>query len=101
MERGLDMREIWVEAPRMEGNGEMARELGVSPLAVRMIRNRAGMSEGEVREFLFGGMEELSDPFLMKGMREAVALLRGKRDEGAAVRIIGASRRASDLVQWL
>ena len=89
MERGLDMREIWVEAPRMEGNGEMARELGVSPLAVRMIRNRAGMSEGEVREFLFGGMEELSDPFLMKGMREAVALLRGKRDEGAAVRIIG------------
>lgn len=89
MERGLDMREIWVEAPRMEGNREMAWELGVSPLAVRMIRNRAGMSEGEVREFLFGGMEELSDPFLMKGMREAVALLRGKRDEGAAVRIIG------------
>lgn len=89
MERGLDMREIWVEAPRMEGNREMARELGVSPLAVRMIRNRAGMSEGEVREFLFGGMEGLSDPFLMKGMREAVALLRGKRDEGAAVRIIG------------
>ncbi len=73
----------------MEGNREMARELGVSPLAVRMVRNRAGMSEGEVREFLFGGMEELSDPFLMKGMREAVALLRGKRDEGAAVRIIG------------
>lgn len=73
----------------MEGNREMARELGVSPLAVRMIRNRAGMSEGEVREFLFGGMEGLSDPFLMKGMREAVALLRGKRDEGAAVRIIG------------
>ncbi len=89
MERGLDMREIWVEAPRMEGNREMAWELGVSPLAVRMIRNRAGMSEGEVREFLFGGMEGLSDPFLMKGMREAVALLRGKRDEGAAVRIIG------------
>ena len=89
MERRADMREIWVEAPRMEGNREMARELGVSPLAVRMIRNRAGMSEGEVREFLFGGMEGLSDPFLMKGMREAVALLRGKRDAGAAVRIIG------------
>lgn len=40
------MREIWVEAPRMEGNREMARKLGVSPLTVRMIRNRAGMSEG-------------------------------------------------------
>lgn len=83
------MRERWVEAPRMEGNQDMARELGVSPLAVRMIRNRAGLSEEAVREFLFGGMEGLSDPFLMKGMREAVALLQRKRDAGALIRIIG------------
>lgn len=83
------MREIWVEAPRMEGNREMARKLGVSPLTVRMIRNRAGMSEGEVREYLFGKMDGLADPFLMKGMREAVALLREKRDSGAYIRIIG------------
>lgn len=83
------MREIWVEAPRMEGNREMARKLGVSPLTVRMIRNRAGMSEGEVRDYLFGKMEGLADPFLMKGMREAVSLLREKRDARAYVRIIG------------
>lgn len=83
------MREIWVEAPRMEGNREMARKLGVSPLTVRMIRNRAGMSEGEVREYLFGKMDGLADPFLMKGMREAVSLIREKRDAGAYVRIIG------------
>lgn len=83
------MREIWVEAPRMEGNREMARKLGVSPLTVRMIRNRAGMSEGEVRDYLFGKMDGLADPFLMKGMREAVSLLREKRDAGASVRIIG------------
>ena len=43
------MRERWVEAPRIEGNQEMAQRLGVSPLAVRMIRNRAGMSEDAVR----------------------------------------------------
>ncbi len=83
------MREIWVEAPRMEGNREMARKLGVSPLTVRMIRNRAGMSEGEVRDYLFGKMDGLADPFLMKGMREAVSLIREKRDAGASVRIIG------------
>lgn len=83
------MREIWVEAPRMEGNREMARKLGVSPLTVRMIRNRAGMSEGEVRDYLFGKMDGLADPFLMKGMREAVSLIREKRDAGAYVRIIG------------
>ncbi|MCI8376164.1 MAG: single-stranded-DNA-specific exonuclease RecJ [Lachnospiraceae bacterium] len=73
----------------MEGNREMALGLGVSPLAVRMIRNRAGMEEEAVRDYLFGGMESLSDPLLMKGMREAVELLRRKRDEGAFIRIIG------------
>ncbi len=83
------MRGRWIEAARMEGNREMAQGLGVSPLTVRMIRNRAGMSEEAVRGYLYGGMECLADPFLMKGMEEAVSLLREKRDEGASVRIIG------------
>lgn len=83
------MRERWVEAPRIEGNQEMAQKLGVSPLVVRMIRNRAGMSEEEARDYLFGGMDSLVDPLLMKGMRESVALLREKRDAGAPIRIIG------------
>lgn len=83
------MRERWVEAPRIEGNQEMAQRLGVSPLAVRMIRNRAGMSEEAVRDYLFGGMDSLADPLLMKGMRETIALLREKRDVGASIRIIG------------
>ena len=43
------MRGRWIEAARMEGNREMAQGLGVSPLTVRMIRNRAGMSEEAVR----------------------------------------------------
>lgn len=83
------MRERWVEAPRIEGNQEMAQRLGVSPLAVRMIRNRAGMSEEAVRDYLFGGMDSLADPLLMKGMSETIALLREKRDVGASIRIIG------------
>lgn len=83
------MRERWIEAPRIEGNQEMAQKLGVSPLAVRMIRNRAGMSEEAVRDYLFGGIDSLAEPLLMKGMKEAVCLLREKRDAGAPIRIIG------------
>lgn len=83
------MRERWVEAPRIEGNQEMAQRLGVSPLTVRMIRNRVGMSEEAVRDYLFGEMDSLADPLLMKGIREAVCLLREKRDVGASIRIIG------------
>ena len=61
------MRERWVEAPRVEGNREMAGRLRVSPLTVRMIRNRAGLSEEAVRDYLYGGIESLADPFLKIG----------------------------------
>lgn len=83
------MREQWIEAPKIEGNQELAQRLRVSPLTVRLIRNRAGMSEEAVRDYLYGEIGSLADPLLMKGMSEAVRLLRKKRDNGASVRIIG------------
>ena len=83
------MREKWVEAPRITGNEELARKFSVSPMAMRLIRSRAGMSEEEVREYLCGTIDELADPYLMKGMRDAVSLLQEKIRQGSRVRIIG------------
>ncbi|OUQ27536.1 single-stranded-DNA-specific exonuclease RecJ [Lachnoclostridium sp. An131] len=83
------MREKWVEAPRITGNEELARKFSVSPMAMRLIRSRAGMSEEEVREYLCGTIDELADPYLMKGMRDAVSLLQEKIRQGSRIRIIG------------
>ena len=83
------MKEKWVEAPKIQGNQELAQKFSVSPMAMRLIRSRAGESEEEVREYLYGSIEELSDACQMKGMREAVSLLREKIREGARIRIIG------------
>lgn len=83
------MREQWEEAPKITGNQELAQKFSVSPMAMRLIRSRAGESEEEVREYLQGTIEELADPYLMKGMKEAVSLLRRKIREGASIRIIG------------
>lgn len=83
------MKEQWTEAPRMEGNQELAVKYGVSPLTVRLIRNRTGGSEEALKEYLQGDFRDLGDPMLMKGMREAVALLQNKIGEGAFIRIIG------------
>ena len=83
------MREKWVEAPRITGNEELARKFSVSPMAMRLIRSRAGMSEEEVREYLCGTIDELADPYLMKGMRDAVSLLQEKIRQGFRIRIIG------------
>ncbi len=83
------MKEKWVETPKIQGNQELAQKFSVSPMAMRLIRSRAGESEEEVREYLYGSIEELSDACQMKGMREAVSLLREKIREGARIRIIG------------
>ena len=83
------MKEQWIEAPRIEGNQELAEKFGVSPMAMRLLRSRAGESEAEVRSYLYGTLEDLADARRMKGMTEAVALLLKKIREGAPIRIIG------------
>ena len=83
------MKEQWIEAPRIEGNQELAAQFHVSPMAMRLIRSRAGESEAEVRAYLYGTLDDLADARLMKGMTEAVALLLEKIRAGASIRIIG------------
>lgn len=83
------MKEKWIEAPRIEGNQDLAAQFHVSPMAMRLIRSRAGESEAEVRAYLYGTLEDLADARLMKGMTEAVELLRQKIRVGATIRIIG------------
>lgn len=83
------MKEAWVESGRIQGNQELAQKYGVSPMAMRLIRSRAGEGEKEIREYLQGTIEGLADPFLMKGMQEAVQLILKKVKDGAAFRIIG------------
>lgn len=83
------MKEQWIEAPRIEGNQELAEKFGVSPMAMRLLRSRAGESEAEVRSYLYGTLEDLADARLMKGMEAAVALLLRKIREGTPIRIIG------------
>lgn len=83
------MKEQWIEAPRVEGNQELAEKFRLSPMAVRLIRSRAGESEAAVRDYLYGNLDSLADPLLMKGMEKAVSLLCAKAAEGAAFRIIG------------
>ena len=83
------MNEQWIQAPKIEGNQELAAQFHMSPMAMRLIRSRAGESEAEVRAYLYGTLDDLADARLMKGMTEAVALLLEKIRAGASIRIIG------------
>jgi len=75
----------WIEKqgnPTLEG--EFARSLGVSSLVARLLVNRNITSVEEAQSFLYGSLEGLHDPYLMKDMDRAVeriqrAVNRGER----------------------
>lgn len=82
-------KEIWmVQTKRADFNG-LAMRLGVSPVAVRVMRNRGLVEEDEMRKYLYGTLDDLYDPRLMKGMEQAAELIGRKLKEGKHVRIIG------------
>ena len=84
-----EKKELWmVQTKRADFSG-LAMRLGVSPVAVRVMRNRGLTEEAEMRKYLYGTLDDLYDPRLMKGMDQAAELIVRKLKEGKHVRIIG------------
>lgn len=82
-------KEIWmVQTKRADFEG-LSGKLGVSPISVRIMRNRGMETEAEMRKYLYGTVKELYEPDLMKDMGKAVGILTGKLAEGKRIRIIG------------
>ena len=72
------MKTSWVlrqEPPDERDYKEIAKELSVSPVTVRCMCNRGLTSVGDMEKYLEASLKDLYDPFLMKGVREAVDLL--------------------------
>lgn len=84
-----EKKELWmVQTKRADFSG-LAMRLGVSPVAVRVMRNRGLTEEAEMRKYLYGTLDDLYDPRLMKGMEQAAELIARKLKEGKHVQIIG------------
>lgn len=84
-----EKKEIWmVQTKRADFEG-LSKKLGVSPVSVRIMRNRGMETEEEMHRYLYGTIGELYDPALMKNMGKAVEILIKKLNEGKKIRIIG------------
>ena len=82
-------REIWmVQTKRADFEG-LSKKLGVSPVSVRIMRNRGMETEEEMRRYLYGTEADLYDGSLMLDMDLAAGILEEKLKEGAPVRVIG------------
>ncbi|WP_258171434.1 single-stranded-DNA-specific exonuclease RecJ [Paenibacillus sp. R14(2021)] len=67
----------------------LARSLSLTPLIARLLVQRGYDRIETARQFLNGGLECLHDPFLLKGMHEAVERIRLAKERGERVRIYG------------
>ena len=55
---------------------DLSDTLGISPIIAQLLINRGLQNLDQARTFLRGDISELYDPFLMKGMSEAVSRIR-------------------------
>ncbi len=77
-----------VQTKRADFN-RLAKELGVSPVSVRIMRNRGMETKEAMERYLYGTLDGLYDGGRMKNMGEAVAVLIKKLREEKRIRIIG------------
>lgn len=81
--------EKWVVAAKRADFQKISREFGIDPVTARLIRNRDVVGEENIRAYLYGTLEELPSPWLLKDMEKAVEILSEKISSRAKIRIIG------------
>lgn len=67
----------------------LCESLGISPVLAQLLLNRNVKTPDAAKDFLFGDMSACHDPFLMKGMREAVERINKAIDSGEKILVYG------------
>lgn len=81
--------EKWVLTAKRADFAGIGHKFGINQVTARLIRNRDVIQEEDIRKYLYGNLEDLPSPWLLKDMEKAVGILEGKIREGAKIRIIG------------
>lgn len=81
--------EKWVITAKRADFQEIGRTFGIDPVIARLIRNRDVEGMENIRSYLYGSVDELPSPWLLKDMEKAVDILKRKIKEKKKIRIIG------------
>ncbi len=85
----MEARYRWQVTPPDPEAWILAQELNLPHEIATILVNRGLRSASEAAFFLYGGLNELHDPFLMKGMKEAVERIRRAIDRKEKIVIFG------------
>ena len=80
---------VWVVSPPRPEADALAEALSLPPAIARVLVNRRILTADEARAFLYGGLDGLHDPYLMKGMDRAVDRIRVAIDRGEKILVFG------------
>jgi single-stranded-DNA-specific exonuclease len=84
------MREAkWILRPENENAKNLAAEIDIPVEIAQILINRNIKDASDAQQFLFGKLNELHDPFLMKGMHEATERIRRAISAGERIVIFG------------
>lgn len=81
--------QIWMLQTKRADFDGIARQFGIDPVTARVIRNRGIEGWENIERYLYGNLDGLYSPWLLKDMRPAVNILKQKLKEGRKIRIVG------------
>ncbi len=71
------MRKVWtVASPQPEKISSLSTTVGISQFLARLLINRGISEPSQAEKFLFSSFYDLPDPFLLKGMHQAVTIIK-------------------------
>ena len=81
--------EKWVLLRKGADYERIGEKFQISPRLACLIRNREIVGDDAIEQYLNGTLADLHDGMLMKGMDQAVDVLKEKIEEGKTIRVIG------------
>ena len=81
--------ENWVVINKKADFNALAQKFGISPVTVRLIRNREVLTEEDFERYLSGDIRHLNDPHLLKDVDRLCAILKEKIEQQNLIQIIG------------
>ena len=80
--------EQWYLYKKKADFNQIGEKFNIDPVIARLIRNRDVVGNEQIQQYLYGELSDISDPFLMKGVKEGVEILKQKVQQGKTIRII-------------
>ncbi|MBD9220028.1 MAG: single-stranded-DNA-specific exonuclease RecJ [Clostridiales bacterium] len=84
----VNKMEKWFIANKKADFDAIGKHFGISPILARIITNRGIIGEKNIHEYLFGTINNLYSPYLMKDMEKGINILVNGINENKKIRVV-------------